>query len=206
MVSDALREDIVAGYFRGDEKLTVAKLEARYGISAPPIREALSKLEVEGLVVIEPNRGARVRSITPAFVSEIFEIRILLESGLVEACVPLMRPGDIEDLAHIQDQYEAVVADFSPSEVIRLNWVFHTRIYSVRPNHEAMRLLNQHGALIATLRNRYGYDTNRLDQIIDEHRALLAACASGHAKKASAIARTHIEHSVADLLKVLPQA
>src|ERR1700753_2364567 len=97
-VRDAIREDIIDGYFGDESRLVVSTLCARYGVTAPPIREALNQLEVEGLVVISANRGARGGKIDAQFVSEIFEIRIALEPEMVWRNVPLMTADDIEDL------------------------------------------------------------------------------------------------------------
>lgn len=199
-VRDALRDDIVGGVFEGDQKLTVSLLRDRYGVSAPPIREALSQLQVEGLVVIEANRGARVRAITVDFVREVFEIRIVLESALVERSVPLFKQADVEALSAIQDKFEAAVDVYDHPLILKLNSEFHRRIYAVRPNHEAVRLIGQHATLIATMRNRFGYDEGRFATIHTEHRALIAACGAHDVKRAGAIAREHIEHSVVDLV------
>jgi DNA-binding GntR family transcriptional regulator len=199
-VRDALREDIVAGVFSGNERLVVSVLCERYGVSAPPVREALNQLQVEGLVVISANRGARVRAITAEFVREIFEIRIVLESALVARSVPLFTAEDERRLSAIQDDFEAAVAARNHPAVVRCNWAFHCYIYGLNPNHEAMRLLNMHSAVIATMRNRFGYEADRFNAIHAEHRALIKACAAHDVRRARAIARRHIEHSVTDLI------
>ncbi len=171
----------------------------RYQISVPPIREALNQLQVEGVVVIEPNRGARVRSITPEFIREIFDIRIALEPALVEFSAPLFTAEDVAELEQIQDRFETAIANRQHAGVMQGNVAFHDRIYDVRPNQEAKRLLRQHSAFIATMRNKFGYCAGRLDQINKEHRLLIRACADRDAPLAKAIATTHIRHSVEDL-------
>jgi DNA-binding GntR family transcriptional regulator len=201
-VRDAIREDIIDGYFGDESRLVVSALCARYGVTAPPIREALNQLEVEGLVVISANRGARVRKIGAQFVSEIFEIRIALEPEMVWRNVPLMTAADIEDLRRCEREFEAAVESGDGKMVSLTNGAFHQRIYNVQPNHEAIRLLRFHEALIRTLRNRFGYRANRVTEIIAEHRALIDACAAGDAEAAKHIARVHIEHSVADILSL----
>jgi DNA-binding GntR family transcriptional regulator len=205
-VRDALRRDIIAGHFSGNERLIVANLCERYGISAPPIREALSQLQVEGLVVLEANRGARVRPVTRAFVAEIFEIRIALEPYMVERSVPLLTDQRIEALKAIQVEFANAIRTQDHFGVLRGNGRFHRCIYNARANQEAMRLLDQHSAVIATMRNRFGYRKARFETIIAEHEMLIAACAERDTVTATAIARRHIEHSVDDLLGLMQDA
>lgn len=199
-VRDRLRNDIVEGVFEDDQHLTLARLCARYGVSMPPVREALNQLQVEGLVVLEPNRGARVRRITPAFIQELFEIRIVLEPALVDRSAPHFTAADVAALGAIEDGFEKAIARGDHAGVLRGNRLFHEYIYRVRPNEEAIRLLGQHAAVIATMRNRFGYQAGRFDRIVAEHRALLRACGDRDGPLAMAIARSHIEHSVDDLI------
>src|SRR5437764_1195259 len=78
-----IRDDIVAGTLPLGSRITIDALALRYGVSHMPVREALRDLQGEGLVVIEPNRGARVRAIDARFVENIFEIRTALEVMMV---------------------------------------------------------------------------------------------------------------------------
>lgn len=199
-VRDQLRRDIIDGLFKGDDRLVLAVLCERYGVSMPPIREALNQLQVEGLVIIEPNRGARVREITPDFIKDVFDIRILLEPALLVRSLPSLSGADFADLDGIQREFEDAVARNDRSGILAHNDEFHHRIYRINPNHEAIRLIRQHDAVIGTMRIRFGYRTDRLDQIIYEHHALLRACRDGDADLAAAIATSHIRNSVVDLI------
>jgi DNA-binding GntR family transcriptional regulator len=202
-VRDAIRDDIISGYFGDESRLVISALCERYEVTAPPIREALNQLEVEGLVVLSANRGARVRKLDAQFVSEIFEIRIALEPELVWRSVPLMTDDAIRDIERIESQFEAAIERNDAQAVSLLNRDFHRRIYEVRPNREAIRLLTFHEGLIRTLRNRFGYRSERVYEIIEEHRQLVRACAKRDAEHARTIARIHIEHSLADLQMLL---
>jgi len=74
-IQQRIRDDILAGELAFGTRITTAELAQRYGVSQMPIREALRELRGEGLVTMEPNRGARVRAIDPDFVGNIFDIR-----------------------------------------------------------------------------------------------------------------------------------
>jgi DNA-binding GntR family transcriptional regulator len=202
-VRDAIRDDIVDGYFGDESRLVISALCTRYGVTAPPIREALSRLEVEGLIVLNPNRGARVRAIDEAFVTEIFEIRMSLEPEMVWRIAPIATASDIRDLDELEAKFEAAVLAKDPQNVSNFNRSFHLRIYEINPNREALRILGHQDALIRTLRNRYGYQAERVEEIIKEHRALVRAIEAHDADKARAIERIHIEHSLADILRLM---
>ena len=88
-----IRDDIVSGALRFGERITMDALSSRYGVSHMPVREALRELQGEGLVQIEPNRGARVRSIDSSFVENLFEIRTALEVMLVRRAADAARPA-----------------------------------------------------------------------------------------------------------------
>lgn len=82
-IQDLIRDDIVAGRLTPNLHLKTADLATRYGVSANPVREALQRLEGEGLVVILPNRGARVRAIDEPFLRNILDILLLLDPYFV---------------------------------------------------------------------------------------------------------------------------
>ena len=93
-----IRDDIVAGELLFGARITIDALATRYGVSHMPVREALRELQGEGLVVIEPNRGARVRTIDTRFVENLFEIRTALEVMMVRRAAQRATPADIAEL------------------------------------------------------------------------------------------------------------
>ena len=81
-VYELIRDDIIEGRLKANERLVVADLAQRHGKSTNPIREALQLLRGEGFVIFAPNRGARVRPIDQDFVRDIYEIGVLIEPAL----------------------------------------------------------------------------------------------------------------------------
>ncbi len=204
-VRDALRNDIIRGVFGDEPHLRLSVLAARYGLSAAPIREALNQLEAEGLLELLPNRGARLRRIDRDFVAELFEIRLALEPMLVERAVVAATDADIERLQAVQSELERAIARRQVDEVVRLNREFHRGFYRIRPNRSAMRLLDQHSAVTSAVRRHYGFPPTRFRTIVEEHRALLAACARRDGAEAHLIMRAHIAHSIEELLPRVPE-
>src|SRR6266481_1657390 len=99
-----LEEDIVFGVFHPKEKLTEEGLMPRFGLKRHAVREALSQLDLMGLVVRVPNRGAYVRELTPDEVIEIYEVREILEVAAALR-TPLPAPKKVIDvLKRVQDE------------------------------------------------------------------------------------------------------
>ena len=102
-VYEMIREDIVSGRLGPNERLKVADLAEHYQTSTNPVREALQQLRGEGFVLIEPNRGARVRPIDADFVRDIIEIEMLIEPALTRWFVSIVSDADILELERIQE-------------------------------------------------------------------------------------------------------
>lgn len=207
-VRDAIRADIASGALAANARLKLGDLTARYGLSPAPIREALSQLAAEGWVVILPNRGASVRDINETFLRELNEIRIALTSYNVGLCASVATPQQVAQLEAIEHEYEARLARCSKpalskadvTALIRINAALHATIHEIRPNREAMAIIQRHGQFFTTMRAAWGYGNYRPDQIATEHRALIDAFRRNDAAAAERISREHIGNAMQDLL------
>src|SRR5678815_5398232 len=88
LIAESLREEILRGVLAPGQALRQEELAERFGVSRLPVRDALLRLEAQGLVHVYPNRGAFVISLSADEVSEIYEMRILLEGDIIERAVP----------------------------------------------------------------------------------------------------------------------
>jgi len=202
-IQDLIREDIVAGRLPQNAHLKTADLAARYGVSANPIREALQRLEGEGLVVILPNRGARVRAIDEDFLRNVLDILLLLDPYFVRWFVESARPKDIAELEAIQLRLERAAKSRDFATFHQENGLFHGAIYRRHFNAEALRIVNLHKDLLSSLSCRYPANHARMLQSCAEHRALLRAARDGDVERAAQAVRTHIERSNAYILGLL---
>jgi DNA-binding GntR family transcriptional regulator len=107
-VYDRLRDDIIHGRVKPNERLKVSELASRMGTSTNPVREALQQLRGEGFVIMTPNRGARVRPIDEDFVRDICEIEVLIEPALTRWFVGIVTKSEIDELERIQSEIEAL--------------------------------------------------------------------------------------------------
>ena len=105
-IQQRMREDIVSGQLPFGARVTIDELATRYSVSHMPIREALRELHGEGLVTMEPNRGARIRSIDHDFVANLFEIRGAIEALLSSRAAQRCTKDDLLQLEAIQRDLE----------------------------------------------------------------------------------------------------
>ncbi|MDJ0388889.1 GntR family transcriptional regulator [Roseomonas sp. E05] len=205
-VHERLRNDILAGRIPPGGRLKIADIARRHGLSQMPVREALQQLQGEGLVILSPNRGARVRAMDAAFIRSLFDIREALEGFLTRQAAACLTPALIEQLRGLQRRYDAAVESGDLRACSPLNREFHEAILRATGNHEAIRLLNQHTALIAALRGRAGYAPGRLATIRQEHWALIEALERGDGAAAQRVHAAHVRRAAEDMLAMLRAA
>lgn len=109
---EAIREAIVESQFRPGERLVEQRVAERFGLSRTPVREAIRRLEAEGLVVTEPNRGAVVREMTAQEIVDLYGLRIRLESYAAELAALRMTAAGITVLGDAVAAFSAEAAKF----------------------------------------------------------------------------------------------
>jgi DNA-binding GntR family transcriptional regulator len=203
-VEHRIREDIVAGELQFGSRVTIAELANRYGVSQMPIREALRALHGEGLLIIEPNRGARVRSLDRHFVSNIFDLRCSLEMLIVRQMVTRCTAEQLIELEEIEARLEANISVGDFPAVLRANRELHHLIGAIAQNPDAVTLLNRHWLLIAALWRRYEYGPERFAGVIDDHRHMLEAIRTKDVEAAVMLAGAHVMKAKQVLLARMP--
>ena len=195
-----IRDDIVSGAIPLGSRITIDALASRYAVSHMPVREALRELQGEGLVVIEPNRGARVRGIDTGFVENLFEIRTALEVMMVRRAAQRATAGDIARLRAIEDLLEAEIARENYAGVVSQNRAFHREINRIADNVDALPMLDRHWTLLAALWRNFGYGPQRFAGVATDHRHVIAAREANDEEAASAIMGGHAAKAKRELL------
>lgn len=193
-VYEMIREDIVSGRLGPNERLKVADLAENYQTSTNPVREALQQLRGEGFVLIEPNRGARVRPIDADFVRDIIEIEMLIEPALTRWFVSIASDADIVELERIQAEIEAV--NFEDRMVHGLlDTRFHQFIYDRHYNRHAAELWWKHREILRAISRRFPTSLSRRVAVLREHRELIERIRAQDADGAAAVVARHVEGS-----------
>lgn len=191
-IVDALRNEILSGLLKGGEQLRQDALAARFGVSKIPVREALSRLEAEGLVAFSRNRGATVVDLSPPEVLELFDIRIALECRAIFLAVPDMTESDFALMSEILERYDRAS---DPQEWSELNQAFHDALYAPCDRPRLLGLVHSNLKNISRFLRVLISSAVGKEQPIDEHRVLLEACRRGEAEAAATLLEKHILHT-----------
>ncbi|TNV19526.1 GntR family transcriptional regulator [Buttiauxella sp. B2] len=202
VIAQYLRRAILSEYFDENEPIRQDEVAKKFNVSKIPVREALKKLEAEGLVIFVRNRGAIVTRMSDDELAQLFEIRILLEVRLLELSVPAMKD---RDFALIDEAYERYVSDTNIQNWSNLNWEFHAALYHAanRPLIvETVRMINQKLERYLRMQISLSDGKARADR---EHAEIIALCRKGEVEKVVAILKQHIYGVCQSLLDNLNQ-
>jgi DNA-binding GntR family transcriptional regulator len=201
-IYERLRDDIIHGRLKANERLKVAELASRMGTSTNPVREALQQLRGEGFVIMEQNRGARVRPIDEEFVRDICEIEVLIEPALTRWFVGIATTGDIDDLERVQAEIEALnYADEEKHSDLDLQ--FHRLMYDRHYNRHAVDLWIRHRQILGAIGRGFPTSLSRQANVIGEHRQLIACIKVQDAEGAARVIGQHVEGSGRSIIERL---
>lgn len=195
-VADALREAIFDGRFADGEELNQVELANHFNVSRVPVREALRRLQAEGLVSAEAHRRAVVIGLGADRIAEIFELRQLLEGHMLEKAAPALTSADLVELRRLCDRI-----DRTPDHAawLVLNREFHGRLLRVSGARTTMALVEQLTAQVERYLRRSG-GMARTAKAGEEHRRLLDALERGKVSEARRILEQHIGQTYKDLV------
>jgi DNA-binding GntR family transcriptional regulator len=185
-----LRTAILNGDYAPGTPLVEAELAARLGASRTPVREALQRLETEGLLERRGARGIVVRELKAEDVTCIFEIRESLESLAARRAARRMSPPVLAELAAVVAQMRAAVDD--PNELERLDTAFHDRILATAEGARLRRMLSDLREEIVTWRFLSLSTAERRAGTVAEHEAVLRALEAGDEDVVAQIVADHI--------------
>jgi DNA-binding GntR family transcriptional regulator len=171
----AVEVDIVFGVYPGNSRLTEESLTSRFGVKRHLVREAFSHLEKMGFVQRIPNRGVVVNELKPRQVEEIYEVRVLLETGAARITPLPAPPGVVAEMERIQDSHEQAVRDGNFRRVFYLNIDFHRLQYSICPNAELASAIADFARRAHMIRALQYSDARHMQMIVRQHRAIIAA-------------------------------
>ncbi len=205
-ICDRLRQDILSGVFPFGGRLKIDELAARYTTSHMPIREALRQLQGEGLVNVEPNRGARVRAVDVEFVRDLFDLRIALEAMLARRAAERIVSSQLDEIRRIESDLEASAARSDFAAVLVANQAFHAVINNAAGNVEAIRILDRHWNIIVALWGRHGYGEERVAGVISDHRQIIVALSQRDAEGAAILQTAHAAKAKQEMLRRIQAA
>ena len=203
-ICDSLRSDILSGEFGVRQRLKVAELIERYGVSQMPIREALQKLEGEGLITIIPHHGAQVRGVSKGFIENIYDLRYAIENLLIRKALERMDEHILDQLVRAQDKYAQIARrkNRNIAEALEANRAFHEIHNKAAGNEEALAVLNRFWMILVNLRINLGLSARRVEEMMEEHKAMVEAFRKKDRNAIVAAHARHCENAKKDLLNL----
>lgn len=174
-VAQALRRAIVLGHLEQGVHLKEPALAQRFGVSRLPIREAIAQLEREGLVRIEPRRGAFVVGVTAQGIKDIYDCRLLLESYAVRRVADRIDEQGVAALEALIDQMDAGVARGQVHLVAVSDMTFHRRLIELSGNRALANAWEPLAPLIETVLSIAEATVQDLPEAVGGHREIVAA-------------------------------
>lgn len=205
-VKALIRLDILLGTLPAGSRIKLQEMTQRYEISSIPIREAVRELAGEGLLELHAHKGAIIRGVDMRFIRNMYDIRSALEQMLVAQAVEKLTPAAIAAVRAAVEAYEAASRVADIKEMLAANAILHRTINEAADNPEALRILEQGWELVLALRFRFGFGTDRVETIAQEHRALLDAIERRSVSEAVEVTRRHCESACRDLVHQMKKA
>jgi DNA-binding GntR family transcriptional regulator len=188
-----IRAAIVDGRLAPNQPLREVDLAQQLGTSRTPIREALLRLESEGLVEAVPNRGAVVRSYTPDDILEYYTLRGVLEGHGARCAATRIDADGLAELARLNERYaELRSADERLPELVELNFEFHRTILDAAGSPKLVELVGQVIKLPLIYRSYMEYSQENRGTALEHHVAILEALAARDAERAGEQMERHV--------------
>lgn len=204
-VRDQLQHAILEGSLEPGARLRAEALAQRFGTSRTPVREALLVLEAEGLVTLEPHKGAVVRAFDGADLLELYEIRALIEPHAAARAAERITAPDKVRLVELAER-AAVLDPADPTAIdehIALNETFHRTILEAAASQRLTTAMRAVAGIPRIFRQVFWRDEAQRAQSLACHRELAAALHAGRPQMAEAVMRMHILGARDFLVEVL---
>ena len=198
VVFNTLRQAILKGELKPGERLMEIALAERLGVSRTPIREAMRKLEQEGLVVMIPRRGAQVANITE---NDVLEVRIALENVAIEKACARMSEEEMSRLWLAAKEFEHTITEGNLVKLAEADVAFHEIIYQASDNKRLIQVLNNMREQIYRYRVEYLKEGETRDLLVKEHEELTRAIKERDVERAKQLSFQHIENQRMAILR-----
>ena len=203
VVFNTLREAIISGELKPGERLMEVKLAEKMGVSRTPVREAIRKLELEGLVSMLPRKGAHVAELSAKDIMDVLEVRATLDGMATSLAAERITDEEIKDLSHIQVQFEGYTYKENLQGSIKKDVEFHELIYRASRNERLIQISSNLREQIQRFRVIYMKDYSNPKDLIKEHQCILEAISRHDVEGAKRYAQIHIDNQEKSIIKAL---
>ena len=191
---DLLHDMVLDGELRPGDKINEQALCARFGVSRTPLREALKVLASGGLVILAPNRGARVARISPQEIDQLFPIMGALESLAGELACQKISNTDVARIRKLHDQMVHHYEKRESAPYLKLNRQIHEAIFDAADNAELTQLY--HTIMVRTHAVRFTAKKSpaRWDEAVEDHVQIMDALEKRDGTRLGMLLKEHLRH------------
>ena len=194
VVFKTLRQAILTGELKPGERLMEIHLANKLGVSRTPIREAIRQLELEGLVIMVPRKGAQVASITEKSLTDVLEVRLALEKLAVELACKRISYEQKEILKEKMLEFEQLAGTDDASLIARADVAFHDAIFESTGNMRLGQMVNNLAEQMYRYRFEYIKDRSGHEKLVSEHRLIYDAIIRADIEEATKQISVHIKN------------
>lgn len=203
VVFHTLRQAILRGELKPGERLMEVQLANKLGVSRTPIREAIRKLELEGLVLMIPRRGAIVAEITEKSLRDVLEVRKALEELAVELACEKITEEQIQELVRKEKIFADTLQDEDVTRIAQADVDFHDVIYLATDNQRLIALLNNLREQMYRYRVEYLKRKEAYPVLLEEHEDIIEKISKKDKAAAKKAVCMHIDNQVASVTDVI---
>ena len=206
VVFNTLRQAILKGELKPGERLMEIQLANKLGVSRTPVREAIRKLELEGLVLMIPRKGAEIAEITRQDMEDVLEVRTALEELAVKDACDHITDAQLSELKKASNEFKKALLEGKDLVTCAdADMHFHDVILSATNNRRLIQMLNNLSEQMYRYRMEYLKDERTHKTLIEEHDAIRRALKKHDKVKAGAAIRVHIDNQKRSILESLTE-
>ena len=195
IVFETLRDAIISQTLEPGERLMEIQMADEMGVSRTPVREAIRKLELEGLVIMVPRKGAYVAGISVKDIHEVFEVRTSLEGLAASLAAQRITPEELDEMEKNLFLEAGELEGNNLRSIVEIDTTFHDLLYKAARNEKLLQLVSNLQEQLQRFRSASLARPGRSKGALDEHRKILEAIALGDSKLAQKLAMVHIENA-----------
>ena len=203
VVFNTLRKAILRGELKPGERLMEIQLANKLGVSRTPIREAIRKPELEGLVLMIPRKGAEVAQITEKNMQDVLEVRKALEELSVQLACERITPEQVEEMKMAAEDFRKVLKSGDVTKIAEADVKFHDIIFAATNNQRLITLLNNLREQMYRFRVEYLKQKECYPQLLEEHDKLIALISGGEVEEACELMGCHIDNQASTVSDVI---
>ena len=203
IIFETLRKAIVTGEIKPGERLMEVSLAEQMGVSRTPVREAIRRLEAEGLVTMTPRKGTHVSELSIRDIMDVLEVRTVLDKLATDLAAGRIQAAQLKNLETVHKGYMNCVEKNNIDGAVKKDVEFHDIIYAASGNSRLIAVATSLREHVYRFRVIYMKDNLIAENVLNEHEEILTALRNAESEKASNLAEAHIRNQMESIIKTV---